>query len=178
MVTQWSRLQKKRLYFNEGRVLRIWGREFESLRARQYLVTIQPPHFAMPVCGRQRNREQRTMSAVTPIADKMMQCRDCPLSANSEHSQRRRSPKAKSRSVSGTLLLSGQRKPPAYRQLARWRTPARATFASRATAEAWTSISLPPRFRMRPSTTTVSTLSGCVASTTRCTGSDPTAMLR
>ena len=68
--------------------------------------------------------------------------------------------------------MAGRRRRPVYRQLARLRTSANAARASSTTSFGWIWVSLPPRLRMRPSTMTVSTFSGCVASTTRCTGSD------
>src|SRR5215475_6732242 len=65
----------------------------------------------------------------------------------------------------------------AQRHFVRSRTPASAARAPATTLGVSSAASLPPRLRMRPSTTTVSTFSGPVASSTRCAGSVTTAML-
>src|SRR5262249_28767424 len=65
----------------------------------------------------------------------------------------------------------------AQRHFVRSRTPASAARAPATTLDVSSAASLPPRLRMRPSTTTVSTFSGPVASSTRCAGSVTTAML-
>src|SRR5262249_49374510 len=64
-----------------------------------------------------------------------------------------------------------------HRHFVRSRTPASAARAPATTSDVSRAASLPPRLRMRPSMTTVSTFSGPVASSTRCDGSVTTAML-
>src|SRR5262245_25879310 len=65
----------------------------------------------------------------------------------------------------------------AHHHSARLRSAALAAFASLTTCETLSAVSLPPRLRMRPSTTTVSTFEGCAAVTIICAGSVKTPRL-
>src|SRR6266478_4258283 len=65
--------------------------------------------------------------------------------------------------TTGTVRVAGD-----YRQFVRLRTASNAERALAATCTADMVVSLPPCFRMRPSTTTVSTFSGSAEPTSRC----------
>jgi len=60
---------------------------------------------------RATQRQRQLMSAVTPLADKMLRCRDCPLSANSGQMHRTKKHRysiTSSAKVTGSAVRSGR----------------------------------------------------------------------